>query len=243
EQQLEVAEIRKAAERASALTRQLLAFSRKQVMALTPTDLNETVRGVAKMLERTIGADVQLRLDLEGQPCTVRADVGQIEQILVNFAVNARDAMPSGGTLTLTTARIDVTADSGGEIPPGPYVALRVADTGIGMDAATRDRIFEPFFTTKEVGRGTGLGLSTVYGIVRQHGGHITVETEPGRGTMFTIHFPRIDERAEQPIRAEPLAVQKGGPERILLIEDDPGVRATIHRMLARLGYDVLTAT
>jgi PAS domain S-box-containing protein len=241
DQLLEVTEIRKAAERASALTRQLLAFSRKQVMALTRLDLNETVRGVCTMLERTLGADIQLRLELADPPGTVRADAGQVEQILLNLAVNARDAMPDGGSLTLATARVDIGADTAADIAPGPYIALRVTDSGVGMDAATMDRIFEPFFTTKDVGRGTGLGLSTVYGIVRQHGGHIAVESQPGKGTTFTIHLPRVDGRAEAPVVEAP-AAQHGGPERILLVEDDPGVQATIHRMLTRLGYKVLTA-
>ena len=243
DQLLEVTEIRKAAERASALTRQLLAFSRKQVMALTRLDLNETVRGVCAMLERTLGADIQLKLALADPPGTVRADAGQVEQILLNLAVNARDAMPAGGTLTLATARVDIAADTAADITPGPYVALRVIDSGAGMDAATIGRIFEPFFTTKEVGRGTGLGLSTVYGIVRQHGGHIDVQSQPGRGTTFTIHLPRVDGRAEAPARGEPPTTKRGGPERILLVEDDPGVQATIHRMLTRLGYQVLAAT
>jgi PAS domain S-box-containing protein len=239
EERLEVREIRVGGERAAELTSQLLAFSRKRVITVRNLDLNETVRSVATMLERVIGEDVKLVVSPGQRLGAVRADQGQLEQILLNLAVNARDAMPGGGTLTIETAAVDLDRGIGpAELPPGAYARLRVADTGVGIDAATIERIFEPFFTTKDIGRGTGLGLSTLYGIVHQHGGHVGVTSEPGQGTTFTIHLPRVDEAPD--VRPPtPRTEATGGSESILLVEDDELVRATTRRSLDRLGYTV----
>jgi signal transduction histidine kinase len=192
----EVDEILHAADRAASLTRQLLAFSRKQILQPVPLDLNEIVSGVSRMARRLIGADVQLRLDLAKSVWQVTADPAQLEQVLLNLIVNARDAMPSGGTIAVQTANVRLGPDapqiSQAGIAAGSFVMLAVADTGIGMDQATQARIFEPFFTTKETGRGTGLGLSTVYGIIRQTGGAITVSSERGRGAVFRVYLPAL---------------------------------------------------
>ena len=186
--------VQKTTERAAALTRQLLAFSRKQLLQPKVLDLNTVVGALTPMLRRLIGEDIDVVTELAPDLGLIRADPAQIDQVIMNLAVNARDAMADGGRLTLSTARLDVDAGPthGQETPPGAYVVLRVADTGIGMDSATLERIFEPFFTTKEVGKGTGLGLSTVYGIVTQSGGFIGVDSAPGRGTVFTIHLPLV---------------------------------------------------
>ncbi len=188
----DVEEIRRAGERAAALTRQLLAFSRKQVLRPKVLDLNATVADVEKMLRRLIGEDVAMTTELAPDLPRVKADPSQIEQVLMNLAVNARDAMPEGGTLRIATSQVVVpaSADPGAELEPGPYVVLEVADTGVGIDEGVRAHLFEPFFTTKEKGKGTGLGLATVYGIVSQSGGHIQVVSTPGRGTRFRVHFP-----------------------------------------------------
>jgi PAS domain S-box-containing protein len=192
----EVDEILHAADRAASLTRQLLAFSRKQVLQPIALDMNEIVSGVSRMARRIIGTDVQLRLDLSPSIAQVLADPAQVEQVLLNLIVNARDAMPSGGTIIAQTRGVTLGAGAPeivqAGIAPGPFVMLAVTDDGIGMDAATKARIFEPFFTTKETGRGTGLGLSTVYGIVRQTGGAITVESERGEGARFRVYLPAI---------------------------------------------------
>jgi two-component system, cell cycle sensor histidine kinase and response regulator CckA len=192
----EVAEILHAADRAASLTRQLLAFSRKQVLQPVALDINEIVGGVSRMARRIIGTHVQLRLDLSPSISQVLADPAQVEQVLLNLIVNARDAMPSGGTITVHTANVTLDADAPeiiqAGIAPGAFVMLEVSDEGIGMDQATQARIFEPFFTTKEPGRGTGLGLSTVYGIVRQTGGAITVESERGQGASFRVYLPAL---------------------------------------------------
>ena len=192
----EVDEILHAADRAASLTRQLLAFSRKQVLQPVALDINEIVGGVSRMARRIIGTDVQLRLELSPAISQVLADPAQVEQVLLNLIVNARDAMPSGGTITVQTGNVTLDADAPeivqAGIAPGAFVMLAVSDDGIGMDAATKARIFEPFFTTKETGRGTGLGLSTVYGIVRQTGGAITVESERGRGANFRVYLPAV---------------------------------------------------
>jgi len=192
----EVDEILHAADRAASLTRQLLAFSRKQVLQPVALDMNETVGGVSRMARRIIGTHVQLRLELSPSISQVLADPAQVEQVLLNLIVNARDAMPSGGTITVHTANMKLDADAPeilqAGIAPGSFVMLAVNDDGIGMDQATQARIFEPFFTTKEPGRGTGLGLSTVYGIVRQTGGAITVESERGKGASFRVYLPAI---------------------------------------------------
>jgi signal transduction histidine kinase len=192
----EVEEILHAADRAASLTRQLLAFSRKQVLQPVALDINEIVSGVSRMARRIIGTDVQLRIALAPSVSQILADPAQVEQVLLNLIVNARDAMPSGGTIMVQTGNVQLGAGAPeivqAGIAPGPFVVLAVTDDGIGMDAATKARIFEPFFTTKETGRGTGLGLSTVYGIVRQTGGAITVESERGSGASFRVYLPAI---------------------------------------------------
>jgi signal transduction histidine kinase len=192
----EVDEILHAADRAASLTRQLLAFSRKQVLQPVALDLNEIIQGVSRMTRRIIGTDVQLRLNLAPLVSQVLADPAQVEQVLLNLIVNARDAMPSGGTITVHTGNVRLDANAPevvqAGIASGNFVLLSVADDGIGMDQATQARIFEPFFTTKETGRGTGLGLSTVYGIVRQTGGAITVQSERGKGAVFKVYLPAV---------------------------------------------------
>jgi signal transduction histidine kinase len=192
----EVDEILHAADRAASLTRQLLAFSRKQVLQPIALDMNEIISGVARMARRLIGTDVQLRLALGPSVSQILADPAQVEQVLLNLIVNARDAMPAGGTIVVQTAnaKLDASAPEIAQagIAPGAFVLLTVSDDGIGMDQATQARIFEPFFTTKETGRGTGLGLSTVYGIIRQTGGAITVESERGKGAIFRVYLPAV---------------------------------------------------
>jgi signal transduction histidine kinase len=197
----EVGEILHAADRAASLTRQLLAFSRKQVLQPVALDMNAIVGGVSRMARRIIGTDMQMRIDLAPSIAKVLADPAQIEQVLLNLIVNARDAMPSGGTITVHTANAQLDADTPeiiqAGIAPGAFVMLAVSDEGIGMDQATQARIFEPFFTTKEPGRGTGLGLSTVYGIVRQTGGAITVDSERGKGASFKVYLPALAGEAQ----------------------------------------------
>ena len=239
-------EIQKAAERATALTQQLLAFSRKQVLQPKVLDLNAVVTDVEKMLRRLIGEDIELTAVLDLALGPVKADPGQIEQIILNLAVNARDAMPQGGRLTLKTA--NVTLDQAYVrqhmgATPGPYVLLAVSDTGVGMDAETRSHIFEPFFTTKGAGKGTGLGLSTVYGIVKQSGGYIWVESAPGRGTTFEIYLPLVKEAAASGELHPALpASTPGGSETILVVEDEMSVRKLAAEFLGSNGYRVLEA-
>ena len=239
----DVLEIRAAADRAAALTRQLLAFSRKQLLRPEAVDLNALVRNVAKLLGRVIGVDVECRMELAADVAMIRADPSQLEQVLMNLAVNARDAMPAGGRLTIGTAnvRLGEGADPK-QVLPGPHVHLWVADTGTGMEASVREHIFEPFFTTKEPGKGTGLGLATVYGIVQQSGGALHVDSQVGTGTTFHLYFP-ADPTATFPA-AEPAAeaVDASGTETLLLIEDDAPVRAVAARILRAQGYRVLDA-
>lgn len=263
-----VTEIRRASERATVLTRQLLAFSRRQILSPQILDLNTVVSGMLTILRRLIGEEVDLVVVPGKDLGRVRADLGQIEQIVLNLGVNARDAMPGGGKLTIETANLELDeayAREHEEAKPGPYVMLSVTDTGVGMDAETQKRIFDPFFTTKEKGKGTGLGLSTVYGIVRQSGGSISVSSEPDHGTTFKICLPRADEsakladsegRGDAPDRVrrptdrgglpatqqvgEP--IQTGGSETILLVEDEPSVRTLVHQTLESKGYRVLVA-
>jgi signal transduction histidine kinase/ActR/RegA family two-component response regulator len=237
-------EVLKAGQRATALTRQLLAFSRKQVLEPRVLDLNDVVSNLQKMLRRLIGEDVEL----ESRPApglgSVMADPGQLEQVVMNLAVNARDAMPQGGRLAIETANVDLDdafADLHPGVQPGPHVLLAIRDNGCGMDAATSSRIFEPFFTTKEQGRGTGLGLSTVYGIVKQSGGTIWVESEPGRGTTFRIYLPRVEAPAERVAAAQPRELPRG-TETVLLVEDDDSVRDLAADILRLNGYTVLAA-
>jgi CheY-like chemotaxis protein len=242
----DVKEIQSAADRAAALTRQLLAFSRRQLLQPVPLDLNGVVGGVHEMLQRLLGEDVDLVCRLEPALHTAVADPGQIEQIVMNLAVNARDAMPDGGRLTLETANIALDEEYAarvGELEPGPYVVLSVSDTGEGMDAATLDRVFEPFFTTKAPGEGTGLGLSTVYGIVKQSGGHVAVYSEVGQGTTFRVYLPRAEGAGRPaPLPRKVMSDMPRGEETILLVEDDPAVRLVAARILARQGYRVLEA-
>ncbi|HEX8845149.1 MAG TPA: PAS domain S-box protein [Pyrinomonadaceae bacterium] len=242
---LNVEEIRKAGERAAGLTRQLLAFSRKQVLQPKVIDLNGVVREVEKMLRRLIGEDIELRAALGPGLGRVKADPGQIEQVLMNLAVNARDAMPRGGKLTIGTENVYLDEEYAAHhaaVAPGHHVMLAVSDTGSGMDEETRARIFEPFFTTKEAGKGTGLGLSTVYGIVKQSGGHIWVYSEVGRGTTFKIYLPRVGEDAQEYRQTPEPAERFWGAETILLAEDDEMVRTMTHVILTERGYRVLAA-
>ena len=241
----DVDEIRMAAERAADLTRQLLAYSRRQVLAPRILDVNAVVLGLDHMLRRLIGEDVELINALAPQLAPVRADPGQLEQVIVNLAINARDAMPGGGKLTMATANVELDAAFARAHPgavPGSYVRLRVGDTGVGIDADTRGHLFEPFFTTKSVGKGTGLGLATVYGIVKQSGGYIWVETEPGRGTVFDIFLPRTSGTPEPAVSPPSTAEPARGTETILLVEDEETVRALSDRALSALGYTVLAA-
>ncbi len=236
-------EIRNAGERAADLTRQLLAFSRRQLLAPRMLDLNEVLSGIGKMLTRTLGENMELRTVLEPELGRVRADRSQIEQVVMNLVLNARDAMPGGGTVTVETANVTLDDRHAREpvgATPGPYVMLSVKDTGSGMDRETQARAFEPFFTTKETGKGTGLGLSTVFGIVKQSGGHICLQSQPGAGSTFTVYLPRVDGApAAEPTRpSSPPAA--GGQETVLLVEDDDHVRAAARQILEAAGYHVL---
>jgi nitrogen-specific signal transduction histidine kinase len=238
-------QIRTAAERAAALTRQLLAFSRRQMLEPAVVDLNATVLGIQKMLRRLIGEDILFTVVPNPDVGTVRVDVGQIEQVLMNLVVNARDAMPTGGTLSIETDNVELDAEYATDHPsvdPGRYVVVSVSDTGSGMDAETKRRLFEPFFTTKEVGKGTGLGLSTCYGIVKQSGGYIWVYSELGKGSVFKVYLPRVDAPVDKP--SERLsATRLDGSETVLLVEDDPRVRSAVMRMLERRGYEVIATS
>jgi two-component system cell cycle sensor histidine kinase/response regulator CckA len=234
-----------AVDRAAALTRQLLAFGRKQVLEPLVVDLNALVARTVAMLERIIGSDVELVLRQTSSPATALVDPVQFEQILMNLCLNARDAMPQGGELAILTERVTLGEEFCTIHPwarPGDYVGLTVSDTGTGMDAATQARIFEPFFTTKEMGRGTGLGLAVVYGIVKQHAGLIHVYSEPEKGTAFRIYLP-FHGAAPVALTAEPVQELVGGNETILLSEDDASVRATTTRLLERLGYQVVAVS
>jgi CheY-like chemotaxis protein len=237
-------EIRAAASAATALTRQLLAFSRREIIKPKVVAIEDIVTNVTKILRRLIGEDIELSLNLASTPSIVRIDPGQLEQVIMNLAVNARDAMPSGGRVTISTSTVTIDAAAAGQREPveaGRFARLSIADTGSGMDAATRVRIFEPFFTTKGVGKGTGLGLATVYGIVRQSGGRIDVESEPRQGATFTIHLPVVDDAEEVAAIAAGGNVPRG-TETVLLVEDATSVRAVIRQILVRYGYEVLEA-
>jgi PAS domain S-box-containing protein len=241
----DVDEIVQAAERAAALTRRLLAFSRKQVLQPTRLDVNALVINMSKMLRRLIGENIELVTKLAPLPAAVHADAGQIEQILMNLTVNARDAMPQGGRLSIETAIVvldDVYVMQHVAVRPGPYVMLAVTDTGIGMDEQTKHRIFEPFFTTKERGHGTGLGLATVYGIVKQSGGYVWVYSEVGGGSTFKVYLPRAGEGAvvERPTTEAEAAPP--GSETVLVVEDDHAVRLLCRALLERAGYRVFDA-
>lgn len=242
----EVAEIKKAAERAAELTRQLLAFSRKQTLKPRVFDLNGAIVGMMGLLTRTLGEHIALTCGLGKDIGSVEADPGQIEQVVLNLAVNARDAMPAGGSLTIATSAVELDEDFVSKhvgASPGPHVLLAVSDTGCGIDEEAKERVFEPFFTTKEVGAGSGLGLPTVYGIVKQSGGSIWIESELGKGTCFKIYLPRVDKAVDWPPHSSPSVMPpRGGTETILIVEDEPAVRRLTARLLRREGYQVLEA-
>ncbi|HYE76265.1 MAG TPA: PAS domain S-box protein, partial [Blastocatellia bacterium] len=238
-------EISKACARAASLTAQLLAFSRQQLLQPQVLNLNAIIADMSEMLPRLIGENIELRVLLDDELGSTKADAGQIEQVVLNLAVNARDAMPEGGKLTIETHNVYLDQDYIGsrlEITPGPYVKLSVSDTGCGMDEKVKKQIFEPFFTTKDVGKGTGLGLSTVYGIVKQSGGTISVYSEPGNGTTFNIYLPRVDEEAQESQRKIEVLEVPRGTETILLAEDDQAIRNLIREVLETNGYRVLEA-
>ena len=236
--------IQEAARRGAMLTRQLLALSRRHPMQVSVIDLGAVIKGMEKMLRRLLGEDVALEVAVAEDLGMIEADETLIEQVILNLAVNARDAMPGGGVLAIGTENVDLDEEAGparsDDVTAGQWVVLSVRDSGVGMDDKTRKRIFEPFFTTKERGKGTGLGLATVYGIVRQNGGFIQVESEPGRGTVFRIYFPRIAKAWGEERREAPGPAVEGGTETVLIVEDDEMVRRLAARILRRQGYRVI---
>jgi CheY-like chemotaxis protein len=231
-----------AADRAAELTSQLLAFSRQQVVSPKVVDLNSAIHAVEPMARRLIGENVELRLRFDPGTGRIRADSGQLDQIVINLVVNARDAMPDGGTVTIETGNTSFDepyATEHFDVVPGPYVMLAVSDTGVGMERVVREHIFEPFYTTKEHGKGTGLGLATIYGIVRQAGGHIWLYSEPGHGSTFKLYFPRVDAApADEPGEFAPALDAASGS--VLVVEDEPSVRDMTSRLLERAGYRVI---
>jgi two-component system, cell cycle sensor histidine kinase and response regulator CckA len=243
-----IEEISKAANRGASLTRQLLAFSRKQILQPQVINLNDVVMDMDKMLRRLIGEHIDLRTFIDQKLGLAKADPSQMGQIIMNLAVNARDALPQGGKLTIETANVfldESYANNHAEVSPGPYVMLALSDDGLGMDAETMSHIFEPFFTTKKDGMGTGLGLATVYGIVKQSGGHIGVYSEPGQGTTFKIYLPRVEERADLIEEAKSEVATPTSLEEdqiILLVEDDAALRELISTALRKYGFTVLEA-
>ncbi len=244
--QLEMADdIGTAVQRAAALTRQLLMFSRKQTLQLRDLDLNDSIVEMTKMLARTLGENIAVQLKLSAQPMLLHADAGMMDQILMNLAVNARDAMPDGGQLVIGTAGVEFdefAATQTAQARPGSFVRLSVSDNGCGIPPEILPRIFEPFFTTKGVGKGTGLGLATLFGIAQQHRGWVNVYSEVGHGTTFKIYLPRLGEKHDTKFIQKMLATIQTGHETILLVEDEPSLRTTINLSLSRLGYHVLEA-
>jgi len=239
-----ITEIRRAGQRAANLTRQLLAFSRKQVLRPEVVSLNTLLVDVMKLLQRLIGEDIELSLSPDEALGLAKIDPGQFEQAVINLAVNARDAMPHGGTLTIETSNVELDAAYASlheDLAPGRYVMVAVSDSGVGMDEATRTHIFEPFFTTKPTGEGTGLGLAMVYGFVKQSGGHVEAYSEPGRGTTFKIFLPRVFD-AVVTAPADDTATMPQGHETVLLVEDEEAVRTLAGRVLQAAGYTVLSA-
>ncbi len=239
-------EIKNAGDRAASLTRQLLAFSRKQVLRPQVLDLNVVVGSLEKMLRRLVGEDIEIKTALKSDLGHVKADAGQIEQVIMNLVVNARDAMPRGGKMTIETDNVELDnayARARVAVTPGPYVMLAVSDTGIGMDADTQSHVFEPFFTTKEKDKGTGLGLATVYGIIKQSGGNIWVYSEPGRGATFKIYLPRVEEAVEATMSERAAQKLPRATQTVLLVEDEAAVRALVRNVLVSSGYTVLEAT
>jgi PAS domain S-box-containing protein len=235
-------EIQRAADRAAALTRQLLAFSRQQVLEPRVVNLNDSVETLRGMLARLLPENIEMSAQLEPKLDSVQVDPGQLEQVIMNLALNARDAMPQGGRLTLETRNVELDETYSRthlSAPPGPYVLLAVSDTGIGMDAETLAQVFEPFFTTKEQGKGTGLGLATVYGIVKQSGGYIWAYSEPGRGSTFKVYLPRVEEKPQAQISAPAPAVLPRGTETVLVVEDEEGLRRLAREFLETCGYKV----
>jgi CheY-like chemotaxis protein len=246
ELQADVERIEDASERAGTLVRQLLAFSRRQVLQPKLVDLNSIVMGLDKLLRRLMDEDIRMTTVPGKDIGTIKADPGQMEQVIMNLVVNARDAMPSGGRLTVETANVDLDAAYASDhatVKPGRYVMLAVSDTGMGMSPETVAHIFEPFYTTKESGRGTGLGLSTVYGIVKQSGGYIWVYSELGRGSSFKVYLPRVEQPAEALPAAQPRSEEQKGSETVLLVEDQPQVRELARMALTDRGYTVLATS
>jgi len=238
-------EIRRASVRAERLTGQLLAFSRRQMLRPERINLNQVVAGIRDLVARMVGEDIELSVTPAGDLGDVEADRSQVEQAIMNLVVNARDAMPDGGSLTIETANVKLDADQAGDHPgarPGPHAMLAISDTGTGMDEQTRRSIFDPFFTTKEVGKGTGLGLSMVYGFVTQSGGAISVDSEPGRGTTFRIYLPCLEASATPSLAPQPDDACLRGTETVLVVEDDDAVRQFIVRVLRQYGYNVVAA-
>jgi CheY-like chemotaxis protein len=238
-------DVTSAAERAAELTRRMLAFSRKQVLRPQVVDMNEIVKGMIPMLRRLIGEPIELATELESDLGSIQADPTLLEQVILNLVVNARDAMPLGGKLTIATRNTgggDRSESIRSDTAPPPLVTIRVSDTGIGMDAATKARLFEPFFTTKPVGQGTGLGLSMVFGIVKQSGGEIGVESEPGRGTTFKVCFPRVTDVVRLPAPPPAEDTSPSGFEVVLLVEDESQLRKLVANVLVQSGFRVLIA-
>jgi signal transduction histidine kinase len=241
----ELQQIEKAGDKGATLTRQLLAYSRRQVLELKVLNLNKVIEGIEPFLRRLMGEEIELKILLDQNPGRVKADPGQIEQVLMNLAINARDAMPNGGKLTVETSRADLDetyARRHSGVKAGPYVVIMVSDNGVGMTSATQDRLFEPFFSTKGAGKGTGLGLATVYGIVKQSGGNIWVYSEVGIGTTFKVYLPQTEEALTREAVAEGQITVSSGKETVLLVEDHPDLRELLTTMLERYGYTVLAA-